>query len=175
MDAIDTILTRRSIRHFSPQPVPDEDIQVLLKAAMFAPSAGNAQPWHFILINERAVLDQVPNFHTSASFIKETPLAILICADEDLAKPGRWIQDCSAAAENLLLAAHAGGLGACWIGIQPVPERIEGITRLVNLPDKIQPVCLIAVGYPLTCKGYPAETRPHPERFRPERIHHNRW
>jgi nitroreductase len=135
---------------------------------MYAPSAGNAQSWHFILINERAVLDQVPNFHTSASFIKEAPLAISNCADEDLAKPGRWIQDCSAAAENLLLAAHAGGLGACWIGIQPVPERIEGITRLVNLPPRVHPVCLIAV-------GYPAETRPHPERFRPERIHHNRW
>jgi nitroreductase len=168
MDTIDAIMTRRSIRHFSPQPVPEEEIQVLLKAAMYAPSAGNAQSWHFILINERAVLDQVPNFHTSASFIKEAPLAILICADEDLAKPGRWIQDCSAAAENLLLAAHAGGLGACWIGIQPVPERIEGITRLVNLPPRVHPVCLIAV-------GYPAETRSHPERFRPERIHHNRW
>ena len=135
---------------------------------MYAPSAGNAQPWHFILINERAVLDQVHNFHTSASFIKEAPLAILICAEEDRAKPGRWIQDCSAAAENLLLAAHAGGLGACWIGIQPVPERIEGITRLVNLQPRVHQVCLIAV-------GYQAETRPHPERFRPERIHNNRW
>jgi len=168
MDAIDAILTRRSIRHFNPQPVPEEEIQVLLKAAMYAPSAGNAQPWHFVVIDERAVLDEVPKFHDYSSFIQEAPLAILICADKDLAKPERWIQDCSAAAENLLLAAHARGLGGCWIGIQPVPERIEGITRLVNLPDKIQPACLIAV-------GYPAKTPPNPERFRPERIHHNRW
>jgi nitroreductase len=168
MDAIDAILTRRSIRHFTPQPVPEEEIQVLLKAAMHAPSAGNAQPWHFVVIDERAVLDEVPKFHDSSSFIQEAPLAILICADEDLAKPGRWLLDCSAAAENMLLAAHARGLGACWIGIQPVVERIAGITRLVNLPPRVHPVCLIAV-------GYPAKTRPHPERFHPERIHHNRW
>ena len=168
MDTIDAILTRRSIRHFSSKAVPEEEIQVLLKAAMYAPSGGNAQPWHFVVIDERAVLDEVPKFHDSSSFILEVPLAILICADEELAKPGRWLLDCSAAAENMLLAAHARGLGACWIGIQPVAERIEGITRLMELPPKVYPVCLIAI-------GYPTETRHQPERFRPERIHHNRW
>jgi nitroreductase len=168
MDTIDAIMTRRSIRHFKSQTIPEEELQVLLKAAMYAPSGGNAQPWHFVVIDERAVLDEVPTFHDSSSFILEAPLAILICADEDIAKPGRWLLDCSAAAENMLLAAHARGLGACWIGIQPVAARIEGITRLVNLPSRVQPVCMIAV-------GYPSETRPHPERFRPERIHHNRW
>ena len=168
MDTIEAILTRRSVRRFSSQAVPEEEIQVLLKAAMYAPSGGNAQPWHFVVINERAVLDEVPKFHDSSSFILEAPLAILICADEELAKPGRWLLDCSAAAENMLLAAHARGLGACWIGIQPVAERIEGITRLMELPPKVYPVCLIAI-------GYPTETRHQPERFRPERIHHNRW
>jgi nitroreductase len=168
MDAIENILTRRSVRHFAPNPVPDEEVQLLLKAAMHAPSAGNSQPWHFVVVTERTMLDEVPKFHTSAEFITEAHLAILVCADENLARPGRWLLDCSAAAENILLAAHARGLGACWIGIQPDPVRIEGVRRLFNLPAQVHPLCLIAVGYPV-------ETPPNVERFLPERVHVNRW
>ena len=168
MDAIENILTRRSVRHFSPNPVPDEEVQLLLKAAMHAPSAGNSQPWHFVVVTERTMLDEVPKFHTSAEFIMEAHLAILVCADENVARPGRWLLDCSAAAENILLAAHARGLGACWIGIQPDPVRIEGAAHLFNLPAQVHPLCLIAVGYPV-------ETPPNVERFLPERIHRNRW
>jgi nitroreductase len=168
MDAIENILTRRSVRHFSPNPVPDEEVQLLLKAAMHAPSAGNSQPWHFVVVTERKMLDEVPKFHTSAEFIMEAHLAILVCADENVARPGRWLLDCSAAAENILLAAHARGLGACWIGIQPDPVRIEGAAHLFNLPAQVHPLCLIAVGYPV-------ETPPNVERFLPERIHYNHW
>ena len=168
MDAIENILTRRSVRHFGPDPVPEEELQVLLKAAMQAPSAGNTQPWHFVVVTERALLDKVPEFHSSAEFIIEAPLAILICADENLARPGRWLLDCSAAAENMLLAAHARGLGACWIGLHPEPLRIEGAARLFNLPVNVHPLCLIAVGYPV-------ERPPNLDRFRPERVHLNHW
>jgi nitroreductase len=168
MDAIETILTRRSIRHFSSTPISDEEVHTLLKAAMFAPSAGNTQPWHFVVISDRALLDAIPTFHTASSFIKEAPLAILVCADEDIARPGRWMMDCSAAAENILLAAHALGLGACWIGIQPEAVRIDGILRLIRLPEEVLPLCLIAVGHAL------GET-PLVDRFRPERVHHNHW
>jgi nitroreductase len=92
----------------------------------------------------------------------------LICADEKLARPGRWLLDCSAAAENILLAAHARGLGACWIGIQPDPARIEGARRLFNLPAQVHPLCLVAVGYPV-------DTLPNVDRFLPERVHYNPW
>jgi nitroreductase len=157
------------VRHFAPIPVPDEEVQLLLKAGMHAPSAGNSQPWHFVVVTERTMLDEVPKFHASAEFIREAHLAILVCADENLARPGRWLMDCSAAAENILLAAHAGGLGACWIGIQPDPGRIEGARRLFNLPAQVHPLCLIAV-------GYPADNKPtNVERFLPERIHYNHW
>ena len=168
MDAIENILTRRSVRHFGPNPVPDEELQLLLRAAMHAPSAGNSQPWHFVVVTDRAVLNEVPKFHTSAEFIVEVPVAILICADENVARPGRWLLDCSAAAENMLLAAHARGLGACWIGIQPDPLRIEGAMRLFGLPATVLPLCLIAV-------GYPTESPPAVDRFLPERIHTNKW
>ena len=168
MDAIENILTRRSVRHFGPNPVPDEELDILLRAAMQAPSAGNAQPRHFVVITDRKVLDEVPKFHTSAGFIVEAPAAIPICADENVARPGRWLLDCSAAAENMLLAAHARGLGACWIGIQPEPVRIEGVSRLLGLPANVHPLCLIAV-------GYPTETPPAVNRYLPQRIHTNRW
>ena len=168
MDAIENICTRRSVRHFGPNPVPDEEVDILLRAAMQAPSAGNAQPWHFVVITDRAVLDEVPKFHTSAEFIMEAPLAILVCADENVARPGRWQLDCSTAAENMLLAAHARGLGACWIGIQPDPVRIEGVNHLFGLPPQVHPLCLIAVGYPV-------EPLPIVDRYLPERIHVNRW
>ena len=168
MDAIEAILTRRSVRHFGPNPVPDEEVDILLRAAMQAPSAGNAQPWHFVVVTDRAVLDEVPKFHTSAEFIKEAPLAILVCADENVARPGRWLLDCSAAAENMLLAAHARGLGACWVGIQPDPVRIEGARQLFGLPAEVHPLCLVAVGYPV-------DALPTVDRYLPERIHVNRW
>jgi nitroreductase len=92
----------------------------------------------------------------------------LICADENVARPGRWLLDCSAAAENMLLAAHARGLGACWIGIQPDPVRIEGVSRLLEMPATVHPLCLIAV-------GYPTETPATVDRYLPERIHANHW
>jgi nitroreductase len=168
MDAIENILTRRSVRHFGSTPVPDEEMDILLRAAMHAPSAGNAQPWHFVVVTDRAILNAVPKFHTSAEFIIEVPAAILVCADENVARPGRWLLDCSAAAQNILLAAHARGLGACWIGIQPDPVRIEGAMRLFNLPANVHPLCLIAV-------GYPTDTPPNVDRYLPERIHVNRW
>jgi nitroreductase len=168
MDTIEALFTRRTVRHFTGEPVSEEDIQMLIKAGMQAPSAGNARPWHFIILNERSLLDQIPTFHTSSAFLTQTPAGILVCADDQIAKPGRWLLDCSAAAENILLAAHASGLGACWVGIEPVAERIEGFCRLLGLPESIHPVCLVAVGHPENIPG-------RVDRYQPERIHRNHW
>ena len=168
MDTIEAIFTRRTVRQFSGEPVCEKDLQTLLKAGFQAPSAGNAQPTHFIVMRERSILDQIPSFHSSSAFMTTAPLGILIVADERVSKPGRWVQDASAAAMSVLLAAHALGLGACWVGIEPVPDRIAGFVQLAGLPENIHPVCLIAVGHPL-------KTPPPEERVNPERIHLERW
>jgi nitroreductase len=169
MDTIEAIHTRRSIRKYTNQPVSDDIIRELLAAAMMAPSSGNAQPWHFLVIKERKILDAIAAFHQHGKMLKHAPLAILICGDPTLEKyKDRWMLDCSAATQNLLLAAHAIGLGAVWVGIYPEVNRIEPMQKLLTLPEHIIPFSLISI-------GYPAEQKPTPERFKAERIHYDRW
>lgn len=169
MDALEAIRTRRSVRKFTPQPVSEDLLEALLRAAMSAPSAGNQQPWHFIVVDDRATLDRIPTFSPYAAMCRQAPLGILVCGDTTLEKhPGYWIQDCSAATQNLLLAAHALGLGAVWTGIHPREERIRGFRELFALPDTIMPLAFVVI-------GYPAEHPVPQDRFRPERIHRNRW
>jgi nitroreductase len=169
MDAMQAILTRRSVRRYTAEPVNEADVETLLRAAMNAPTSGNAQDWRFIVIRERSVLDRVPDFHPSAAMLSEASLAILVCGDDRAEKnPGRWPLNCAAAAENILLAAHARGLGAVWLAIWPDPGRVEGMTRLLGLPEGIHPVTLVPV-------GYPAEVPSPADRFDPSKIHYNRW
>jgi nitroreductase len=169
MEAMQALLTRRSVRSFTRQPVPEEAIQAILRAAMHAPSSNDERPWHFMIITDRRILDEVPRFHPFAEMLPQVGVAILVCGDELLEKrPGRWMIDCAAATENLLLAAHALGLGAVWMGIYPDPVRVEGMRRLAGLPGNIQPLSLVPI-------GYPAVASPAVERFDPERIHRNYW
>jgi nitroreductase len=169
MDAIDAILTRRSVRRFLTDPVPEDKVKLLLRAAMQAPSAVNQQPWQFVVINDQALLREVAIFHTSVQVLHEAPLGILICGDKRLEKRQNcWFQDCSAATENMLLAAHALGLGACWLGIFHLTERVEGVRRVFDLPPEIMPLTLIAL-------GFPGETPPPEDRYLAERVHYNTW
>jgi nitroreductase len=169
MDTYETIMTRRSVRKFTSGEVGDNLVEKLLRAAMQAPSANNGQPWHFIVIRDRAILDEIPSFHPFAQMVKQAPLAILVCADtRDARSPDYWVLDCSAATENLLLAAHALDLGAVWLGIHPRQERMEKIIPLVKLPEGVKPLALVAI-------GIPAEHHPFADRFKPERIHHDTW
>jgi len=116
---------------------------------MSAPSAGNQQPWHFIVVNERVLLDRIPEFSPYAAMCRQAPLGILVCGDTTLEKyPGYWIQDCSAATQNLLLAAHDLGLGAVWTGVYPREERIRGFREAFKLPDHILPLAFVVIGYP---------------------------
>ena len=169
MDAMETLLTRRSIRHYTAQAVPDDMIQVILEAAMSAPSAVNEQAWQFIVITDPQVMRDVHKLHPYSDPLNEAAAAILVCGDlnRQLAK-GFWVQDCSAATENLLLAAHANGLGAVWMGVYPDQARSESLRRLFCAPDNIVPFALIAI-------GYPAEHIPPAHRFDAQRIHTNRW
>jgi nitroreductase len=169
MELMEALLTRRSVRHFEQKPVPPELVQILLKAAMQAPSAANAQPWHFVVIADRLALEKVTEFHPAAESLHKAPMAILICGHDKLEKrPDRWMQDCSAATQNMLLAAHANDLGAVWLGIHPEEIRIDGMRKLCNLPIEVHPLSLIAI-------GYPARMLPPVDRFRPERIHYEKW
>ena len=171
MDAMEAILTRRSIRRYRDEPVDEATITRLLEAAMAAPSANNEQPWHFIVIGDRALLDEITTFHPYAGMLKQAPVAIAVAADRELlADPSvdYWIQDCSAAVENLLLAAHAIGLGGCWLGIHPRPQRTAALAELLNLPNHIAPFAVVAL-------GHPTEKKSPPDYFDPDRIHKNHW
>jgi len=169
MDAMECILTRRSIRKYKNKPISEELVQELLNAAMHAPSASNKQPWQFVVIDDRKILDLIPTFHQYSKMLLEAPLAIVVCGDTTIQPlEGYWIQDCSAATQNILLAAHALGLSGVWLGIHPRENRINGIIDLLKLPEHIKPLALIAI-------GYPDEIKEKPARFDESRIHYNVW
>ena len=169
MNTFETIRTRRSVRSYKDQKIPDEIVMELLQAAMSAPSAGNEQPWQFIVIDDRQVLDSLLTANSNAKMCREAQLAILVCGDLKKEKyPGFWVQDCSAAVMNILLAAHARGLGAVWTGIHPIQERVEGFKRLFHLPEEIVPLALVPM-------GYPSKEVLVADRFQPERVHRNQW
>ena len=140
MDAIDGILTRRSIRKYTKKSIPDEIIKELLEAGVSAPSAGNQQPWQFIVIDNREVLDEASQVLPNGKLLKDANKAILVCGDLNLeTHKGYWPIDCSAATQNILLAAHAKRLGACWLGVYPREERVENLKKLFKTPKHIIP------------------------------------
>jgi len=168
MDFLDIIMSRRSIRRYNKGKVSEEQIRKILEAAMNAPSRKNERPWHFVVINNREILDKIPSFHPNSKMLYEAPMAILVAGDLNITKDIFITIDCSAATENILLAAHSIGLGACWLGIYPDEERVRGIKELLNLPENIFPVSLISI-------GYPNEGKPQLNRFEENRIHYNKW
>jgi len=169
MDALEAIYTRRSIRQYQDRPVPEELVSKLLAAAMCAPSSRDAQPWQFVLIDDRKLLQQVPQVNPNAPMAAHAPLAILICGDLSLEKSaGYWVVDCAAAAENVLLAAHALGLGAVWTGVYPRQQRMDGFRRLLGLPEGV-------LAHSLILLGYPAEQPPQRDSYQEERVHRNGW
>ncbi len=166
-DLIDLLFARRSIREYTPRPVPEEHIQKLLKAAMAAPSASNLKPWHYIAVTDRSTLDNLAEVHPHGKMLFDAPLCIAVCGDAT-ASAGYWVQDCSASTQNLLLAAVALGLGAVWLGVHPKQERVEAIRAILGIPDQIVPLNLISI-------GYPAEEKEPRTQFDPARVHSERW
>lgn len=169
MDAMDAILTRRSIRKYTGEQVPDSIIKEMLEAAMSAPSARNQQPWQFIVIRDKNIMEQVTKIHPYSQMLKEASAAILVCGDKDFeVTPGYWVQDCSAATQNILVAAHAKGLGAVWLGIYPREERVAGLKKLLGIPDSVTPLSLVSI-------GYPAEKKEPANRYNEKRVHYDKW
>lgn len=167
---LDNIATRTSIRDYEARPVEKEKIEKMLRAAMAAPTAMNKQPWHFVVVDQRNVLDALAGTNPYAKMLKKAPLAIVVCGNTDkmIEGGGRdfWIQDASAATENLLLAAHAMGLGAVWTGAYPSEERCISISKVLSLSDNLIPLNMIVV-------GYPAEQPQPKQKFKEENISYN--
>ena len=168
-DVLKFIQQRRSIRQYQDAPVSDEQMGILLRAAMAAPSAGNEQAWAFVVISDRERMDRVVEIHPYAGMCKTAARAIVVCGDTSRAQhEGMWAQDCSAATQNLLLAAAGIGLGTCWCGVHPAAEREAAFRELCGLPDHVVPFALIAV-------GVPAETKGPADYYDPAKVHNETW
>ena len=171
--ALQCIATRTSVRQYQPdKAIPSDTVELLLRAAMAAPTAVNKQPWAFIVVDQREALDSLVEALPYARMLTQAPLAIVTCGDmsKALENDGKdfWIQDVSAATENLLLAANALGLGAVWTGVYPLSDRVEGVQKALGLPANIVPLAVVPVGYPA------GEQQPK-DKWVPENVHYNKW
>ena len=169
MELYEGLISRRSIRKYRGKKIGEEEIYSLIKAGMYAPSARNCRPWHFIIVDNRSILKAIMKIHPYSSMLAEASHAIVVCGDDKLENgPGYYKLDCSAATQNILLAAHALGLGAVWLGVEPRTERITGISSILDLPGHVHPLAIVSVGVPVKI---PSGV---PDRFEPEKIRRNK-
>jgi nitroreductase len=170
-EKLNFIFSRRSVRKYENREVDDAMIQDLLEAGMAAPSAVARDPWHFIVLKDRETIDKLAGVLTHGQMLRQATAAFVVCGDITQAHDGLesyMLQDLSAAVENILLAANALGLGTCWLGVHPRPERMEGIKNLFALPDHIIPMCAVAL-------GWPKDPPPARTRFNPDKVHREKW
>jgi nitroreductase len=166
---METIYKRRSIRKYTDETVEQDILMAIIKAGMNAPSAGNQQPWQFIIIDRRPLLERITGIHPYAQMLHQAPAAILVCGDLSLERhAGYWVQDCSAAVENMLLEIVDRGLGGVWLGVYPREDRVSGLRSLLDIPEGIVPFALIAV-------GHADEKKSLKDEFHRERIRYNHW
>ena len=164
------IKERHSVRAFTDETVSDDNIEIMLRCAMQAPSAANERPWEFIIIRDKNILEQVGDINHWATYAKNAPLGILVCLNTQKEKEkGMGIIDIGLCSENLMLAATALGLGSVFTGIYPYKERMDGFSKLCSLPDFIEPIGLIVIGHPKITNHEPVD------RFDPAAIHQNKW
>ncbi len=168
---IDDLLARRSVRKYTDAPVSPEQITAALQVAMAAPSAMHTDPWRFIVLTEQADRDALADHLPYGQMLRTAQVGIIVCGDLQAAHRNELsylLQDVSASIENLLLALHAQGLGAVWLGIHPNEDRIQGVTERFGLPEGILPISAIAI-------GHPAETPPARTRYDESKVHVGRW
>jgi len=169
MDALDAIMTRHSVRAYTSEPVSDADVETILRAAMAAPSASNQQPWQFIVLRDRDQLTAVAGATPYGSMLPGCGVALVVCGDtRELKHSMMWQQDCAAATQNALLAAHAMGLGAVWLGFWPVAERVAVLKEVLDMPEGVEPMAVISI-------GHPAGPARQADRYDAARIHMDRW
>lgn len=168
METIQAIMTRRSIRTWTDEPVAEGERRIVLEAAMNAPSAADARPWHFVTMDDPEVIGQFTELG-GTEMLAESTFMVLVCGDVSKEiYPGFWPQDCSCAAQNMQLAAHDIGLGCVWIAIHPLEERVQTCRRILGIPESITPFALLAM-------GVPNEVLPPEARYEQERVHPNKW
>ncbi len=169
MDALEAIMTRRSIREYRDGELTQETIETLLRAAMMAPSACNQQVWQYLVVTNKDILKQIPSIHPNAGMTPSASAGVLICGEPRRETcPGNWYVDCAAATENLLLAAHALGLGAVWTAVYADENKIKRFRDFFKLPEGIVPFSWVPI-------GYPAVTPESPDRYNPKVVHWNAW
>lgn len=171
-DTLTAIHSRRSVRHYTGQAVSKKDLETLVKAGMAAPTAMDKRPWAFVIVTDEATLQKLAAGLPSSKMIVQAKSAIVVCGVMTKAGWGEsrdvWVQDCSAATENILLAAEAMGWGAVWTGMYPSVQRVEYVQRILGIPREVIPLNVIAVGYPT------GEDRPK-DKFDPSNIHWDKW
>ncbi len=166
---IDFILSRRSIRKYIHKEISKENLEIILKSAMYAPSAMNLQPWHFIVFDSKEFFEKLISAIPHAEMIKNADKCIMVCGDSSKEKNESWLlQNCSASVQNILLSAHSLGIGSCWIAVHGIDEVVKKVKSEFNLPSEIIPVALISL-------GYPNEVVTKEERFDTNKIHYNQW
>lgn len=167
----EAITTRQSVRSFTDDKVERADIERILASAVYAPSAGNLQPWQFVVLDDPRLIEQACRLNLDAYWGIRAPAAVVVCSNAELHRPpGFWIQSCAAVTQNLLLLAHDAGLGATWTGVYPDELRLKGIATLLNLPAHLVPFSLVLLGYPKrrgSQKGYALDGKVHYNRFMP--------
>jgi nitroreductase len=169
MDALDAIMTRRSVRKFTGQPVSEDDVTTILRAAMAAPSPFNQQRWRFVVVRDPERLAGLSEATPYAGSLAGAAAGIVVCGETaDERTPGYWMVECSAACENALLAANALDLGAVWLGVAMYEDRVGNVRHLLSLPDHVSPLAMIAL-------GHPAESRGPGERFDADKVHNETW
>jgi nitroreductase len=169
---LESILQRKSVRHYLPDIVPSEDLEKIVRAGMSAPSAVNRQPWAFVAITDRQQLDILGDALPYAKMLLQAPAAIVVCGDLRQLSDGNgkfWVQDVSAATENILLAAEALGYGAVWTGVYPESDRMSTVTETLDLPERVIPFNVIPLGTPREGRDRPKD------KWDPQRLHRDRW
>lgn len=166
---LDIIMTRSSVRSYSDRQIEPEKIEAMLRAGMAAPTAKNCQPWEFYVITDRSIIERLTEVTPfAAPMNKKAQTAIVVCgvpAESIPDQPLYWVQDTSAATENILLAAHAMGLGAVWCGVTPVEERVAALRAMIDIPEELVPLNFIMMGYP--------DTEPNiKDKWKPEKVHY---
>jgi nitroreductase len=168
-EVMDSIFKRRSVRQYTGEPVSNEKIHKLLEAGMSAPSAGNERPWHFIVVEDKLTLRKLADVSPYAKMLERAAVAIVVCGDKELTRFGDfWIQDCSAATENILIEAVELGLGAVWLGVYPEPSRVQHVREVFSLPENVVPFSLVPI-------GHPAEEHETSSRYDETRVHREKW
>lgn len=165
-ERLKVVFARRSIRAYTDEPVSEADLEALLQAGMAAPSASNRQPWHFVAVTDRPTLERLADAHPFGKMLRHAGLAIAVCGDPEVSD--WWVQDCSAATENILVAAPALGLGGVWLGCHGRREREQAVREVLGIPERLGILSLLSI-------GHPAEEKEARTQYDPERVHRGVW